>query len=66
MINVVPGSGSETVCSQLKAAGVIDNAADFNSYLCNNGYDRRISTGNHTIPAGAGYEEIAKIITRKN
>ncbi len=63
-ITVVRGSGSETVCNQLKAAGVITNATEFNSYLCAHGYDRRISTGNHTIPAGAGYEDIARIITR--
>jgi cell division protein YceG involved in septum cleavage len=66
MITVVGGSGSETVSNQLKTAGVIDSASDFNAYLCAHGYDRKISTGNHTIPEGAGYEEIAKIITRGN
>nr|MCR5475749.1 hypothetical protein [Lachnospiraceae bacterium] len=65
-ITVTPGSGSETVSAQLKAAGVVDDAGRFNEYLCNHGYDRRISTGGHTIPAGADYEEIARIITRKN
>ena len=65
-ITVTGGSGSETVSNQLKAAGVIESASDFNAYLCAHGYDRRISTGSHVIPEGAGYEEIARIITRGN
>ena len=65
-INVSPGSGSETVCNQLKAAGVITSVSDFNSFLCAHGYDRKLTTGSHTIPAGASYEEIAKILMRKN
>ena len=63
-ITVTKGSGSETVSSQLKAAGIITDAAEFNSYLCAHGYDRRISTGTHSIPAGSGYEDIARILCR--
>ena len=61
-IAVSPGSGSETVCSQLKKAGLIDSADDFNSYLCQNGYDKHLTTGDHNVPVGAGYEEIARIM----
>ncbi len=66
LVNVVvaSGSGSEAVCSLLKKAGLISDVTDFNTYLCQHGYDRRISAGTHTIPMGAGYEEIAKILCR--
>ena len=62
-INISKGSGSETVSNQLKAAGVISSASEFNAYLCAHGYDRKINTGAHTIPAGADFEQIAKILT---
>ncbi len=62
-IEIAGGSGSETVCKLLQKGGVIASASDFDKYLCDHGYDHKIRTGKHTIPAGADYETIAKIIT---
>lgn len=59
------GESSTTVSKNLKKAGIVENAAAFDRFLCNNGYDKKIITGTYEIPYGASEEEIAKIITRK-
>ena len=56
------GSGSDTVARKIEAAGLVANASELDRYLCNNGYDKRISAGNHKIPINAREEEIAKIL----
>ena len=63
-ITVSSGSGSRTVCNRLEEAGVIEDAAEFDKYLCDKGYSKRICVGTFEIPADASWEEIAKIITR--
>ncbi len=63
-ITVSAGSGSRTVCNRLEEVGVIDDAAEFDKYLCDKGYSKRICVGTFEIPADASWEEIAKIITR--
>jgi hypothetical protein len=64
-ITVNSGDGSQTVARKLANAGVISDAAAYDKFLCSGGYDKKICTGTHTIPAGATDEEIAKIITTK-
>ena len=59
------GESSTTVSKNLKKAGLVEDAAAFDRFLCNNGYDKKIITGTYEIPYGASEEEIAKIITRK-
>ena len=59
------GESSTTVSKNLKKAGIVEDAAAFDRFLCNNGYDKKIITGTYVIPYGASEEEIAKIITRK-
>lgn len=63
-LTVSAGSGSRTVCNQLEEAGVITDAAEFDKYLCDKGYSKRICVGTFEIQADASWEEIAKIITR--
>lgn len=62
VITVEKGNGSDTVARKLEKAGLVKNAVEYDKYLCANGYDRRISTGNHEIPKNASDEQIAKII----
>lgn len=62
-ITVASGNGSDTVSRKLADAGLVDNAAEFDKYLCDHNYDNKITVGKHTIPAGSAYEEIAKILT---
>lgn len=64
-LEIAGGSGSEQVSTLLEKGGAVKSAADFDKYLCDNGYDHRITTGKHVIPAGSDYETIAKIITSR-
>lgn len=59
------GESSTTVSKNLKKAGIVEDAAAFDRFLCNNGYDKKIITGTYEIPYGASEEEITNIITRK-
>ncbi len=63
-ITIKSGTGSRSVCEQLADAGLIEDAAAFDRYLCDNSYARRICAGTYEIQVGASEEEIAKIITR--
>ena len=64
-ITVNSGDGSLTVAKKLVQAGLVDDAAEFDRFLCQNGYDKRICTGVHSFAKGASDEEIAKELTRK-
>lgn len=63
-ITVVKGDSSVSVSRDLEEAGLVESAKDFDRYLCNNGYDKRISVGTYEIPIGTSEEKITKIITR--
>ncbi|MDE6663405.1 MAG: hypothetical protein K2K46_08690 [Lachnospiraceae bacterium] len=63
VITVGNGDGSYTVSKKLADVGAIVSAGDFDTYLCNNGYDKKIRTGTYTIPANASEEQMARIIT---
>ena len=60
VIVVNSGDGSDTVARRVYEAGLVANASEFDKYLMANGYDRKITVGNHKIPASATEEEIAK------
>ncbi|MBU5429318.1 hypothetical protein KQI22_04430 [Kineothrix sp. MSJ-39] len=64
-ITVSSGDGSDTVARKLYEAGLVSDAAAYDKYLCQNGYDKKICTGVKTIPAGSGEAEIAKILTTR-
>ena len=61
-IEVNKGDGSFTVCKRLEEAGLIASAANFDTFLCENGYDKRIRSGSFEIPADADPEHIARIL----
>lgn len=58
------GMYSETVSQRLKELGVIDDAAEFNRYLVDNGYAGRIRIGTYTFTTGMSYADVAAIISR--
>ena len=62
-ITIYSGDGSQTVSKRLKEAGIVEDAREYDRYLCENGYERRLRVGNFEIPVDASDEEIAKIIT---
>ncbi|MEZ3425832.1 MAG: hypothetical protein K1W13_00280 [Lachnospiraceae bacterium] len=44
----------------------MEDAKEYDKYLCANGYDKKIRAGSYEIPKGASDEEIALIITRSS
>ena len=65
VIEVRPGDGSYAVAQAVQSAGLVDDAGAFDRFLCQNGYDKKICTGSHTIPAGSSEAEIAAILCKK-
>ena len=63
-ITIKGGDSSYTVSKALAAAGMVEDAVDFDNYLCNYGYSRSIRTGTYEIRSEMTYEEIAKLIAR--
>ena len=61
-VQVMRGEGSYTVCKRLEEAGIVSSASEFDTFLCQNGYDKKIRAGTFEIPASAGQEEIARIL----
>lgn len=58
------GDSSYTVSKALASIGLVEDAVDFDNFLCNNGYSRTIRTGTYQLVPGMSYEEIAKSIAR--
>lgn len=64
-IMVVGGDSSVSVARRLYEAGLVESAVEFDKYLCENGYDRRICTGKHEMPCNADFKELAEILCSK-
>lgn len=63
VITVGRGDGSYSVSKKLADVGAVSSAGDFDAFLCQNGYDKKIRAGTYTIPAAASDEQMARIIT---
>lgn len=63
-IQINSGDGSLTVSRKLEQAGLVASATDFDLYLCQNGYDKRLNVGTFEIPVNADQEQIARILAR--
>lgn len=63
VITINSGDSSYTVAKKLADVGVVTSAENFDTFLCENGYDKRLRTGNFSIPADASDEQIARIVT---
>ena len=63
VITIISGDSSYTVAKKLADVGVVSSAETFDTFLCQNGYDKRLRTGNFSIPADASDEQIARIVT---
>lgn len=66
MVNVILKDGQDSLgaARSIKAAGLVDDAAAFNQYLEDNGYDRKIRPGTHKIRTGSNFKTIAEEITK--
>ena len=66
VITVIRGDSSVSVARRIYEAGLVESAVEFDKYLCDNGYDKIISVGTYNIEYGMDFDEIARVITRKN
>jgi outer membrane biosynthesis protein TonB len=62
-VTIRSGNGSDTVSRNVQSAGLVESAAAFDKFLCDNGYSKSLRVGTYEIPVGASEEEIAKILT---
>lgn len=65
LLNIVKGDDSGTVARKLQNAGLIENATEFDAFLMQHGYDKKISVGVVEIPLDATWMEIAKRLSGK-
>lgn len=63
VITIGHGDGSYTVSKKLADIDAVSAADSFDTFLCQNGYDKKIRAGTYTIPYNASDEQIARIIT---
>lgn len=64
-IKIVSGDDSGTVARKLQTAGLVDNAGEFDAYLMQHGYDKKIAVGEKEIPRNATWLEIAGKISER-
>ncbi len=65
IIRIEKGESSTSVARKVQEAGLVTDAGQFDSYLCLNGYDRKLVVGDHKIPQDAGVQDIARILISK-
>ena len=61
-INIVRGDDSGTVARKLQNAGMVESATEYDAYLMQHGYDKKIRVGKVEIPVDATWQEIAEYI----
>lgn len=59
------GESSMTVSKSLQELGLVEDYKDYDKFLCDGGYDHYISAGIYEIPINSSYEEIVRIISKK-
>lgn len=63
-ISIANGDDSVTVSRRLEELELVISATQFDRFLCDNDYAKRISPGEYEIAMGSSEETIAKIITK--
>ncbi len=65
VVAVLPGEGSYSVAKKMYELGLVENAEEFDEYLCDNGYDKKLVVGNHEITTGDSIDEMATTLCRR-
>lgn len=63
-IVISQGDDSGTVARKLHSAGIVDNAAEFDAFLIQHGYDKKMRAGTKSISKDASWQEIADRLAR--
>lgn len=59
------GQSSLSAANACRDAGLVEDASEFDLFLCGGGYDRILKVGSHRIKKGSSAEEIARALTGK-
>lgn len=65
LLNIVSGDDSGTVSRKLYNAGLVDSASEFDAFLMQHGYDKKIRVGTVEVPFGSTWIEIAEKLAGK-
>lgn len=65
LLNVVSGDDSGTVSRKLYNAGLVDSPSEFDAFLMQHGYDKKIRVGTVEVPFGSTWLEIAEKLAGK-
>lgn len=63
IITITSGMSSTGVSNLLEEMGIIQDSKEFDTFLRNGGYSRKILVGSYEVSSDASFEEIAKKIT---
>lgn len=64
-IEILRGDDSGTVARKLYNAGLVENAAEYDAFLMQHGYDKRLNPGVKTIYATDSWQDIAEKLAKK-
>ncbi len=64
-IEISKGDDSGTIARKLYNAGLVESAAEYDAFLMQHGYDKRLSTGTKIIDASDSWLDIAEKLTNK-
>lgn len=64
VITIQKGDTSTKVARKLEEVGLIEDIREFDTFLYEGGYARRLMVGTYEIEPGTGWEDIARILTR--
>ena len=63
-VEIKAGTWSGEIAQKMSELALVDDAEEFDDFLCDNGYASMIRVGVYQIPKGSTYKEIAEIITK--
>ncbi|WNS74302.1 hypothetical protein RRV45_15435 [Bacillus sp. DTU_2020_1000418_1_SI_GHA_SEK_038] len=63
-LEIISGMVSHDIAVMLEKEEMIDDAVQFETYLEENGYSKRLQLGSFELKADMSYKQIAKIITK--
>lgn len=63
-VEISAGMWSDEIARKFQSMGIVDDADKFDDYLSENGYESNIKVGSYSVPKGASYDTVAKIITK--
>ncbi len=64
-IEILRGDDSGTVARKLYNAGLVENAAEYDAFLMQHGYDKKLNTGVKVINVTDSWQEIAEKLAKR-